>query len=908
MSQTVIIPLGKGDLKTGFTNMKPILSDDRQKLPQDFGITSLPAAPNILEKIQKFKTIHEELLRGRSSSSVFDNKDYSKQGVQDLIDRLKKDTSEWLENDSFKEIIDKLKVVLNFNKETIFMLEFTNYEELGRIPWETWKLIEQYPKAGIALTKPQNQPVQKVYRKKIRILAILSDAQDIDNEEEKKILDSLPKNEVETIYASSLSREKLTDLLWDQGGWDILLFSGHSETEGEQGRIYINNDEKDNSLTIGELKEAVKKAIERGLQLAIFNSCNGLGLASSLAELNIPAVIVMKEKVDNVVAQKFFCTLLPSFREIDNLPLAVKEAKKQLEGLEGKYLGASLLPVLSVNKNVGILRWSQLQPITQVENIKKIRSLLELWEKPIVPDWKKIIDEFRSLNSPKNQKKPAFLLCSLFLVEPNDLHGNSYVSQKLAQASSIVAPFVNVINVFSTLFLLLIVKSPGFIMSWSLALLFQVIIIKLVNIYAEGATAKQSFWGRINISTVGLILLNVFRLSAFGVGIELFSNQPGLKEKLAEDIVQEYVFEPREKELKQQKEPAIEARQECKGLQQQVDRLPSNNPDYPERDKLFQETHGLWEDYANQNSSKSYEKDPISEWPACPKANRLEANYDRVLKAVEEKRTEVKNYGSVLAYIKDVKPKLYENSFNEVGEIRYDMRATLVASNLFIEKLFSFQSPELRLFCSILIITSILPFIPRYNEDVQMSHSKAVNQAKRDFIEEIRNKLYQNQNQLSPEDYSLCQQILGELKETGRCDYQPFVDYVKYARKMEKTRYLLEDLEKLEIALEKIINRWEQLKNSSIYPETASPQDIIITDYWNDIKDLISRYLPNDKQAQGLIEEVKVASAANQKFGLSPVAIRRSLYSEVVLSASDTLSDRLCHAIEKKYNSTIRHD
>ena len=43
--------------------------------------------------------------------------------------------------------------------------------------------------------------------------------------------------------------------------------------------------------------EALKKAIGCGLQLAVFNSCDGLGLARELEALHIPQMIVMQEPV-----------------------------------------------------------------------------------------------------------------------------------------------------------------------------------------------------------------------------------------------------------------------------------------------------------------------------------------------------------------------------------------------------------------------------------------------------------------------------------------------------------------------------------------------------------------------------------------------------------------------------------
>ncbi|MDT9341613.1 NB-ARC domain-containing protein, partial [Trichodesmium erythraeum 21-75] len=241
-------------------------------------------------------------------------------------------------------------------------------------------------------SQPGSERTEKVAvdREKIRILAILSDAPDVDNEEEKRSLESLPDNKVETKFVDNLSREDFNNLLWDKDGWDILFFSGHSKTEGQQGRIYINNNKKHNSLTIEELKEALQTAINKGLQLAIFNSCDGLGLASSLAKLNIPAVIVMKEEVPNVIAQQFFCKFLTNFREQDNLYLAERKTKEWLRGWENKYPGASLLPVICQNKAVEILRWSQLQLVNQPK-LKEETSL------PISSKLEKLRDRLEEL-------------------------------------------------------------------------------------------------------------------------------------------------------------------------------------------------------------------------------------------------------------------------------------------------------------------------------------------------------------------------------------------------------------------------------------------------------------------------------------------------------------------------------
>ena len=117
-------------------------------------------------------------------------------------------------------------------------------------------------------------------------------------------------------------------------------------------------------LTIKELKYALTKAIERGLQLAIFNSCDGLGLARELADLHIPQMIVMKEPVPDKVAQEFLKYFLTAFSGGESLYTAVRKARERLEGLEDEFPYATWLPVLFQNSAEIGMSWRKLSGIS----------------------------------------------------------------------------------------------------------------------------------------------------------------------------------------------------------------------------------------------------------------------------------------------------------------------------------------------------------------------------------------------------------------------------------------------------------------------------------------------------------------------------------------------------------------
>ena len=156
-----------------------------------------------------------------------------------------------------------------------------------------------------------------------------------------------------------------------------MFFAGHSQTEGQTGRIYLNEHSTNNSLTIEQLQASLKIAIANGLKLAIFNSCDGLGLANTLEKLHIPTIIVMREPVPNRVAQEFFKHFLTAFAVChQSLNLSVRQAREQLELIERDFPGASWLPAICQNPAVEPPNWLNIaKPVRLVLSSEQINSL-----------------------------------------------------------------------------------------------------------------------------------------------------------------------------------------------------------------------------------------------------------------------------------------------------------------------------------------------------------------------------------------------------------------------------------------------------------------------------------------------------------------------------------------------------
>jgi len=273
----------------------------------------------------------------------------------------------WLRAEEFRPIREKLLEKLLPTDEVRVILQ-TQDSQLQRLPWHLWDLLERYPHAEIALASPSYERMTYVNKRSshVNILAIIGNSQGIDTQADQVLLQHLPDADLRFLVEPQ--RQELTDQIWGQK-WDILFFAGHSSSEGNDniGRIYLNQTD---SLSIDELRYALKKAVERGLQLAIFNSCDGLGLARELADLQIPQIIVMREPVPDLVAQEFLKYFLKGFASGESFYQAVRHARERLQGLEDKFPCATWLPVICQNPAEVPPTWQEMMGIVKLQPLE----------------------------------------------------------------------------------------------------------------------------------------------------------------------------------------------------------------------------------------------------------------------------------------------------------------------------------------------------------------------------------------------------------------------------------------------------------------------------------------------------------------------------------------------------------
>ncbi|MDJ0556791.1 MAG: CHAT domain-containing protein, partial [Microcoleaceae cyanobacterium MO_207.B10] len=267
----------------------------------------------------------------------------------------------WLHSSAFQAIEILLWNNLDKSESTRILLATENHL-LRRLPWHEWDLLKDFPKAEISIASPNFQRVNTTKnldkKDKIKILVILGDNAGTDADE-KVIRELIPDAEI--CWLIEPQRYELDVPLWEKS-WDILFFAGHGKTQdnGSIGTIQINAQDV---LTISEIKNSLQQAVNSGLKLAIFNSCDGLGLAYQLAEgenLHLPQIIVMRENLPVAIAPKFLQFFLENYTQGLSLYSSLRESRQRLKILEKDFPCVSWLPVLCQNPAEIPPRWLEL--------------------------------------------------------------------------------------------------------------------------------------------------------------------------------------------------------------------------------------------------------------------------------------------------------------------------------------------------------------------------------------------------------------------------------------------------------------------------------------------------------------------------------------------------------------------
>ncbi|MEM9904317.1 MAG: CHASE2 domain-containing protein [Cyanobacteria bacterium P01_D01_bin.44] len=372
MNEKLVTLKVEGDLQTaGFHVLLEIGAEGAR--PEVEAIGSLPPNPPLLQQLQKWQQGYRLLdtsARIQPKQIVYVGSLHAVEACRQAAEGLDQLFRDWLASPSLVAIDRHLREELRPSDAIRIVIRTTN-PHLQHLPWHLWDVVDRYPHAEVALglptitRMPDSAPVPP--RTAVKILAILGDSAGIDIDADRQLLESIPGAAV--TFLVEPRRQQITDQLWEQP-WDLLFFAGHGQTDEDTGRIYINSQE---SLTLEELKYGLRQAVRQGLQLAIFNACDGLGLANALAPLGLPQMILMREPVPDQVAQTFLKYFLDAFVAGDSLYRAARKARERLQGLEDRFPCASWLPIIFQVDPAVPKSWHQLRLAADSQNIYSTR-------------------------------------------------------------------------------------------------------------------------------------------------------------------------------------------------------------------------------------------------------------------------------------------------------------------------------------------------------------------------------------------------------------------------------------------------------------------------------------------------------------------------------------------------------
>jgi len=375
MAKLVILKFN-GSLESGFQVNSEIGQEGKSAERGCAG--SLPAAAELHQCLIAWQQQYNQQgnnHRIKPQQIIYDGSVNPGKQLLKTANKLENALDKWLNSPGFNSIDKHLREELN-REEAIRILISSDRPEIYQLPWCCWDLVENYPNLEIAYSNPNFARIPNITQAhrhhKVRILAIIGDAEGINLETDRSFLSTLEEGEVEFLIEPT--PPELYERLWHKT-WDIVFFAGHSKTLNRQGILALNGSDQ---LTIEQLRHGFKRAIASGLQLAIFNSCDGLGLAEELGQLSLPQSIVMRMPIPDMMAQQFVKFFLQAYAKEDSLYIAVRKAREQLQGWEKKYPCASWLPIIYQNPAIIPPKWSDLSNKNSLGLFDKFRNYQQL--------------------------------------------------------------------------------------------------------------------------------------------------------------------------------------------------------------------------------------------------------------------------------------------------------------------------------------------------------------------------------------------------------------------------------------------------------------------------------------------------------------------------------------------------
>jgi CHASE2 domain-containing sensor protein len=378
----------------------------------------------------------------------------------------------WLSHTELSPLRKQLTELTRTNKgEPVALFLSCDNIDLERLPWESWDIGQQSGSAQAVqiIRSPMNISYAANGRQRqgrLRILAIMGDDSGLNFEREYESLETLRATKVADVHfvgwqvglSEDDLKEQIIQALTDDAGWDMLFFAGHSnETELSQGKIFIAPGQ---ALLMSELRPFLKKAQQRGLKVAIFNSCSGLNIAEGLVDLGLSQVVIMREPIHNQVAQEFFLQLVKELSRYQNIYTAVRSACQSLQQ-RLKFPSAHLVPSLYCHPDASLFqarpvgvraKFRQWVPTgweaVGLTGLVVVSGMLNV-QQALIDRRQWVQAVYRDMTGQMPRTKPPVLLVQ---VDPESINKNriepvwpinkAYIGQLLTKAKQVEAPIV----------------------------------------------------------------------------------------------------------------------------------------------------------------------------------------------------------------------------------------------------------------------------------------------------------------------------------------------------------------------------------------------------------------------------------------------------------------------------------
>lgn len=398
VKKQIIINLGDGNFEEGFSqtiiNIQEIGENNKDNFIQlSYKIPQFISTYDIYKTWKiNYENISQFLARG-FKDGITNLKVVTIEECNQNVEDLRESLNHWL-----SPVKKKLEQAIEINAEDEIDVVIQTHninspktkEIVQKLPWHWWDFFRRENFTDVALSFSSTEEIHSISTeelsllptpKRVKILCILGEntlgnsKDNIDVEADRRFLRKIPG-----AYCVFLRQPKRSEFIefMSKERWDILYFSGHSATsqkDSNTGLLYLNNQEKE--LDIQEIREIIQTGINQyqGMKLAIFNSCDGLGLARQLADLEIAQIIIWREPVPDEIAQEFLKSFLNFFSNTGlSLYRSVQKARLEIqEYINGKEdeLKVSWLPVIHHNLAKESIYWKQLRGLPDTVSAQK---------------------------------------------------------------------------------------------------------------------------------------------------------------------------------------------------------------------------------------------------------------------------------------------------------------------------------------------------------------------------------------------------------------------------------------------------------------------------------------------------------------------------------------------------------